>query len=107
MAKNEQKRIDFLKVIGSDQNTLTVGQVADLFRGTLSLLDEKTKTFSNVKEKLGEYQYIRMMTSLANSFLSSLYINGAKDEKEQMQRLIEVNSINEDLISYKEIKDNG
>ena len=107
MAENEQKRICFLKVIKADKNEITVGEVANLFALTIGLIDKQTQTFKNVKEKLGEDQYIRMMTSLVNSFLSSLYINGAKNEEEQMKRYKEVKKINEDLISYEEIKDNG
>lgn len=86
MAENEQKRICFLKVIKADKNEVTVGAVADLFASIVGLLDKQTQTFKNVKEKLGEDQYVRMMTSLTNSFLSSLYINGAKNTEEQMER---------------------
>lgn len=103
MAKNEQERIKFLSVLEKDTNEVTVAEVSNLFRGVVANLDKSTQTFKNVKEKLGEDQYIRMMTSLVNSFLSTLYINAGKDRKEQMERLDRVNKINEDLITYQEV----
>ena len=103
MSKNENERIKFLSVLEKDTNEVTVAEVSDLFRGVVANLDKSTQTFKNVKEKLGEDQYIRMMTSLINSFLSTLYVNAGKDREEQIERLDRVNKINEDLITYTEV----
>jgi len=97
MAKNENERIKFLKELEQDTNEITVAKVVYIFRSTLRILDSKTQTFKNVKKKLGEDQYIRMMDSLINSFLSTLYINAGKDKAEQKARFKKVNKINEDL----------
>jgi len=102
---SESKRIELLEIIKKDENVLRVGFVAELFGSTLDMLDKDTQTFKNIKEKLGEDQYIRMMTSLANSFLSTLYINGAKDNEEQFERLKLVNKVNKDLTTYKRFKE--
>lgn len=104
---SEQKRIELLEIIKKDKNEMTVGMVARLFADTINMLDKDTQTFQNVKDKLGDDQYIRMMTSLCNSFLSTLYINGAKDGDEQFARLKTVDKANKDLKTYKEIINNG
>ncbi len=97
MAKNEQKRIDLLKKIRADKNTITVSEVEECFSGTISMLDKHTKTFARVKEKLGEAEYSCMLHSLINSFLTSLYCTAAKDEEEMEKRLAEANDTNSDL----------
>lgn len=99
MAKNEKKRINLLKKIRADKNTIMVKDVEECFTGTLFLLIDKTKTFAMVKEKLGEDDFNRMLHSLANSFLTSLYCTAGKDKDEQLARLKEANKTNSDLLA--------
>ena len=99
MAKNEQKRINLLKKIRADKNTIMVKDVEECFTSTLYLLLNKTKTFARAKEKLGEDDLNCMVHSLANSFLTSLYCTAGKDKAEQLARAKEASETNSDLLA--------
>lgn len=99
MAKNEQKRINLLKKIRADKNTIMVKDVEEIFTSTLFLLLKETKTFARIKEKLGEAEMNCMVHSLANSFLTSLYCNAGKTKAEQLARTKEASEVNNDLLA--------
>lgn len=93
----EQKRINLLDIASEDTNVIKVGEVMKIFSGILDTLVNSTNTFKEVKQKLGDDAYTKMLHSLINSFSSSLYITASKDEKEFEKRMTLVNDANSDL----------
>lgn len=96
---NAEKRIKFIEIVKSDTNTLCVGDVAEIFSGTLNMLMEKTETFKKAKEKLGEEDYTKLLHSLCNSFLCSLYCSASKNEEEAKERMSLCANTNSDLLA--------
>lgn len=96
---NAEKRIKFIEIVKSDTNTLCVGDVAEIFSGTLNLLLDKTETFKKIKEKLSEHEFNKMLHSLCNSFLCSLYCSASKNEEEAKERMSLCANTNSDLLA--------
>ena len=99
----EQDRIDLLNIIRDDNTKVSVAKVTEVFCGIMAVMDKNSKTLKRIKNKISEDEYIQLMTSICNSFLSTLYINAAEDEKDWNDRLEVVEKANKDLISYKEV----
>ena len=94
-----EDRRKLLDEIMSDQTEVRVCDVARTLGGTLQLLERKTNSFGDVIDKIGEDAYVRMMHSLLNSFLSTLYVNAPNNEAVRMERLAAVQSANSDLMA--------
>lgn len=92
------KRLKLLELVKKDTNTVTVGEVAELFGAVIGQLEKHTNTFKETKAKLGEDGYVKFLHCIINSFTSSLYTSASKDEKEMEKRVKIVNDANRDLL---------
>ena len=97
MTKNEAQRIKLLEIIKKDTNKVSVAEVVEIFCGLFFGYFDSTKTGRKVKEQLEEDAYISYCTGFCNTFLSSLYVNAAADDKEFAKRLSLVTETNKDL----------
>ena len=98
MPKSKEK-IDLLDKIIQDENQIEVGDAAEIFFQLFIYYFEKTNTGKIVKSKLTEDEYIAYVTGMTNTYLCSLYVNGAKDDKQQQERIMEASLANEDVLS--------
>ena len=93
-------RIDMLEKIKKDKNKIRVKDVSEIFAGIMNVYFEHTKTGQMFKKKLTKDEYIKFLHGFSNSFLSTLYVNGAKDKKEFEERNKFVHEVNADLLAY-------
>lgn len=99
---SEKDRITVLEIAREDSNSITVGDAVNVFCSTLALCEKTTNTFKNVKKKLGKEDYIKFITALSNSFVSTLYVNSSKDEQEFEERYKLITEANADIIHYEQ-----
>lgn len=98
----EKERIQLLHIISLDTNKIEIKLVTDIFLGTFINYFEKTKSGKEVKQKLTDDEFKRLINGVSISFLSSLYLS-ASDSKEQFEaRLKIVDKANKDILVSKE-----
>ena len=103
MTKEEQGRINLFKLISCDQSEVTVSLVTEIFCQIFFSFFDVTETGKEAKAKLTEDEFVRFTTGFVNSFLSTLYANAGRDEKEQLKRMEVVAKVNKDvLVAVKE-----
>jgi len=102
----EQDRINLLEKCAEDTNTIEVRAVTDLFITIIMGYVEKTMTGQVLKKKLSYDEYVRFMTGLINSLLSSLYASAAANPKEIKERVDFIQNANKDLVvKFEQIKE--
>lgn len=107
ISKQEQGRIDMLKVIAQDENEIKVKEVTEIFCGLMGTYFDKTETGKAVKKKLSKDEFVRFINGISISFLSSLYCSASKDGEQLEVRMELIEKSNKDiLVGIKVDKDN-
>lgn len=107
MAKNEQLRIQMLMKVKQDTNKIQVKDVCEMLAETVKIYFTGTKSGRRVKERLTEEEFTIFLHGFCNSFLSTLYVNSAKNQKQFEERLKYVENVNSDLLVGKVEHNNG
>ena len=102
----EKDRINLLQKCSEDTNVIEVRACTDIFITILMGYVEKTMTGQVLKKKLTQDEYVRFMTGLVNSLLSSLYASAANNPKEIKERMDFIAKANSDLVvKFEQIKE--
>lgn len=82
----DKEEFDLMKLVREDECKLKVGQITEIYAGTLYMLVENTKFGRNIKENMSE-DFLCFVKSLTHSFLATIYVNAAPTEQEKRKRL--------------------
>lgn len=102
-----EQRIQMLNKVKKDTNKIQVKDVCEMLAETIQIYFKDTKSGRLVKEKLTEQEFTIFLHGFCNSFLSTLYVNSAKNQKEFKERLLYIDNVNADLLAKKVEHTNG
>ncbi len=103
MAKNEDKRIKLTEIICDDDSEITVGEAAETFLMMFSQYFELSENAKEIKRSVSFDTFVAFFTGFVNSYISTLYIAGSKDEEDFNKRMSLVDETNSDLKMKKAI----